>query len=191
MTTKPKVITLCGSSRFIELFAVVSWLLERDEGAITIGLHLLPEWYPNVPASHLAEHEGVAPAMDKLHLRKIDLSDEIFVIDWGNYIGPSTYIEIAYALSIKEIPVRFLSRDYVGELLDSMIGKYGGLRSFFDDYNDLREPQELKIGRSKHNNLVTSGLSNVIDNRNNNHWGHIDKEAENHVLANLKKVLNQ
>jgi len=40
---RPKIITLCGSSRFVDVMAVVGWLLERDEGAITMGLHLLKE----------------------------------------------------------------------------------------------------------------------------------------------------
>lgn len=39
---KPKIVTLCGSSRFVGIMAVCAWLIERDEGAITMGLHLLP-----------------------------------------------------------------------------------------------------------------------------------------------------
>ena len=37
------------------------------------------------------------PALDQLHLRKIDLADAIFVIDVGGYVSPSTKREIAYA----------------------------------------------------------------------------------------------
>ena len=110
MADKPKVVCLCGSSRFIDIMAVVGWLLERDEGAITVGLHLLPQWYPDVPEHHLGEAEGVAEQMDKLHLRKIDLADEVFVIDWDGYIGESTRKEIAYAVSNKK-PVRYLKQE--------------------------------------------------------------------------------
>ena len=35
--------------------------------------------------------------LDDIHLRKIDLADEIFVINVGGYIGESTKREIAYA----------------------------------------------------------------------------------------------
>ena len=35
--------------------------------------------------------------IDDMHLRKIDLADEIFVINVGGYIGESTKWEIAYA----------------------------------------------------------------------------------------------
>lgn len=96
---KPKVIVMCGSSKFVQIMAVAAWILERDELAIVMSLHLLPEWYPDCPADHLAEHEGCAKEMDQLHLRKIDLCDEIFVIDFDDYIGESTANEIKYAQS--------------------------------------------------------------------------------------------
>ena len=101
---------MCGSSRFCAIMAVVAWLLERDEGSITTGLHLLPHWYPTVAEHHLAEAEGVAEQMDELHLRKIDLADEIFVIDWDGYIGSSTRKEIAYART-NDKPIRYLSQE--------------------------------------------------------------------------------
>jgi len=93
---KPKIICLCGSSRFIESFAVLSWEFEK-EGAICLGLHLLPASYPTHVPDHIAEAEGVSAKMDELHLRKIDLADEIFVINVNGYIGKSTAREIAYA----------------------------------------------------------------------------------------------
>jgi hypothetical protein len=42
--------------------------------------------------------EPIKHALDELHKRKIDLADEIFVINVGGYIGKSTESEIAYAL---------------------------------------------------------------------------------------------
>lgn len=118
---KPKVITLCGSSRFVDIMAVTAWLLERDEGAITMGLHLIPIWYTRgkIP-DHLAEHEEVAEQMDELHLRKIDLSDEIFVINRNNYIGESTAKEIAYTES-KNLPIRWYNTDPVGIKVEKII----------------------------------------------------------------------
>ena len=35
--------------------------------------------------------------LDEMHLAKIDMADEIFVINPGGYIGSSTKREIAYA----------------------------------------------------------------------------------------------
>ena len=40
---------------------------------------------------------GVKEMLDDMHLRKIDLADEIFVVNVGGYIGESTRREIAYA----------------------------------------------------------------------------------------------
>lgn len=115
--TKPKIVVLCGSSRFTDIMAVVEWIIESKELAITMGLNLLPDWYDAALTDHLAEHEGCADQMDELHLRKIDLADEIFVVDesleFGGtpYIGESTAREIAYAQS-KGVHVRRFSEDW-------------------------------------------------------------------------------
>lgn len=106
---KPKIITLCGSTRFIETIAVMGYLLEK-EGAIVLGLHFLPQSYfkgDDVVASHIAEKEGVAEHFDNLHLRKIDISDSIYVINVNGYIGESTRNEIDYAEKIGK-PVTYL-----------------------------------------------------------------------------------
>ena len=93
---KPKIICLCGSSRFVADMAVLGWILEK-EGNIVLGLHLLPANYPNGAPDHLAEHEGVEERMDELHLRKIDLADSVWIYNKDGYIGNSTRREIAYA----------------------------------------------------------------------------------------------
>lgn len=117
---KPLVIVICGSTRFIELMAVCAWLLERDEGAITIGLHLLPAWYPNVPPDHLAEAEGVKEKLDDLHLRKIDLADFVFVVNRDDYIGESTHREVRYAID-RNVPIRWYTDDPIGKAVEKML----------------------------------------------------------------------
>ncbi|KKL12611.1 hypothetical protein LCGC14_2534020 [marine sediment metagenome] len=111
----PRIICLCGSSRFIETFAVLAWEFEKD-GNITVGLHYLPPSYSqeHIP-SHLAEHEGVAKQMDELHLRKIDMADEVFVININGYIGKSTSREIDYATKLGK-PIKYLEPLKRGEL---------------------------------------------------------------------------
>jgi len=118
---KSKVVTLCGSSRFCEVMAVCAWLIERDEEAIAMSLHLLPNWYckEDIP-HHLAEHEGVADAMDALHLKKIDLSDEIFVVNRNGYVGKSTMNEVEYARS-KKMRIRWYTSDLVGKECENLI----------------------------------------------------------------------
>ena len=116
----PKTVTLCGSSRFTDIMAVCAWMIEKNENAIAMGLHLLPAWYPDCPPDHLAEHEGVAEQMDSLHLRKIDRSDEIFVVNFKDYIGTSTANEIAYAKKTGK-PVRWFTSDPIGQKVSEMI----------------------------------------------------------------------
>jgi hypothetical protein len=118
---KPKIVVLCGSSKFVDIMAVCAWLIERDEKAITIGLHLLPEWYckSKIP-DHLAEYEEVAKEMDELHLRKIDLADEIFVVNFKDYIGESTNNEINYTFKKKK-KIRWFSHDPIGEKVKEII----------------------------------------------------------------------
>ena len=120
---KPKIVVLCGSSKFVDIMAVAEWFIERDELAITMGLNLLPGWYSKEPIpDHLAEHEGCAAEMDELHLRKIDLADEIFVVDWEGYIGKSTANEISYAKCTGK-RIRYFSDDFIGKkVCDVIIG---------------------------------------------------------------------
>lgn len=122
VTVRPKRVVLCGSSRFVDVMAVCAWLLERDEGVIAMGLHLLPVWY-DAPDDHLAEAEGVAPKMDALHLCKIDLADEVFVVDRNDYIGASTASELRYAEKVGKT-IRHYSSDPIGATVERLIGAW-------------------------------------------------------------------
>ena len=117
---KPKIIVCCGSSRYCQEMAVCAWYLERDENVIAMGLHLLPWWYPNLMPDHLAEHEGVADIMDDRHLRKIDLSNGIFVVNKNDYIGESTTREIEYTKT-KGLPIRWYSHDPIGQKVEEAL----------------------------------------------------------------------
>lgn len=93
MTGKYKVVTLCGSTRFKEEFIEAQKRLTL-EGCIVISVGLFGHsgdddvWKP-----------GVKEMLDDMHLRKIDMADEVFVVNPGGYIGESTSREIAYAKS--------------------------------------------------------------------------------------------
>lgn len=87
-----KVITLCGSTRFKEEFLRVQKELTL-QGYIVISVGLFGH-------SGDAEvwTEGTKEMLDDMHKRKIDMADEIFVINVNGYIGNSTRSEIEYAL---------------------------------------------------------------------------------------------
>jgi hypothetical protein len=113
MADRPKIICLCGSTRFIELFAVKTWELEL-EGHIVLGCTLLPDWYCAGVQHHFAEAEGVKEQRDEHHLRKIDLADEVLVLNRHFYIGESTRKEIQYAIRTGK-PVTYLENAAVSE----------------------------------------------------------------------------
>lgn len=103
---KPKIVCLCGSTRFAEHFQVKQWELEK-QGIICLGINILPPKYFKGFDHHGAEQENVKDILDELHLRKIDLADEVFVLNVGHYIGESTSKEILYAFQIGK-PVSYL-----------------------------------------------------------------------------------
>ncbi len=117
----PQIVTLIGSSQFVDHMAVVGWLLEKENGCIVLGLHLLPAWYfPKGVAvrDHLAEYEGVVDHMERLHEHKIDIANTVYVVNPNGYIGESTKKEIAYAKSLNKNIV-YLEED---ELRMSQLG---------------------------------------------------------------------
>lgn len=116
---RPRIIALCGSSRFVEQFAVMQWNFEKG-GVIALGLHLLPHSYYQqtgiVPVEHHeAEHEGVADQLDALHLKKIEMADSVYVLNIGGYIGESTAREIAYAKKLGK-PISYHEDEIVSNL---------------------------------------------------------------------------
>jgi len=103
---KAKIVCICGSTRFLDQMAIAAWEMEK-RGILVVGPHLLPATYPGVKPSHQAEAEGVREILDELHLRKIDLCDQVYVVNVGGYIGESTRTELAYAKKIGK-PITYM-----------------------------------------------------------------------------------
>lgn len=91
MVGKYPVITLCGSTRFKEQFLEAQKRLTL-EGNIVISVGLF---------GHSGDDEVwtecTKEMLDDMHKRKIDMTDSIYVINVGGYIGESTRSEIKYA----------------------------------------------------------------------------------------------
>jgi hypothetical protein len=98
---KYNVVTLCGSTKFKEDFVKVQKELTL-QGNIVISVGLF---------GHSGDNEvwskDTKEMLDDMHKRKIDMADEIFVVNKNGYIGESTKSEIAYAKSTGK-PVRYL-----------------------------------------------------------------------------------
>lgn len=98
MVGKYKVITLCGSTRFKDAFLEAQKRLTLD-GNIVISVGLFghsgdDEVWDGMDEGTLSKTKEM---LDDMHKRKIDMADEIFVINVGGYIGDSTRSEIEYA----------------------------------------------------------------------------------------------
>ena len=104
MVGKYKVITLCGSTRFKDEFLREQKRLTL-EGNIVISVGLFGHSGDNEVWESMDEGTltRTKEMLDDMHKRKIDMSDEIFVINVGGYIGDSTKSEIAYAESTGKI----------------------------------------------------------------------------------------
>lgn len=101
MQGKYKVITLCGSTKFKDEFIQVQKDLTL-QGNIVISVGLFGSGNNEVLT------DNTKKMLADMHKRKIDMADEIFVINVGGYIGSSTKSEIEYAKE-KHIPVTYLN----------------------------------------------------------------------------------
>ena len=86
-----KVVTICGSMKFAKEMQKVACDLEKKYGWCII------QCVYGVDKENTTQEE-----MDKIvnaHWKKIDISDAIFVVNVGKYIGKQSQKEIDYALS--------------------------------------------------------------------------------------------
>lgn len=95
-----KIVTLCGSTKFKKEFLEIQKKLTLL-GYIVISVGLFGhsgdnEVWENMDEGALTKTKSM---LDDMHKRKIDLSDMIYVINVGGYIGESTRSEIEYAIS--------------------------------------------------------------------------------------------
>ena len=116
-----KVITLCGSTRFKEEFLEAQKRLTLEGNVvITVGLF-------GHSGDDVVWTEGVKDMLDRQHLAKIDLADEIFVINVDGYIGDSTRREIAYA-EFKGKTIKYMENSKKASIYEN----YAALRELHD-----------------------------------------------------------
>jgi hypothetical protein len=96
VASRPKIVCLCGSTRFYKQFMEQNYR-ETMAGKIVLSVG----FYSHADNEVHGESIGITPEqkveLDELHKRKIDLADEILVLNVGGYIGESTGSEIEYA----------------------------------------------------------------------------------------------
>jgi len=94
-----KIVVLCGSTRFTKQMLIKQWEYARA-GILAIGWCVLPDSsFEAGQGGHetLGKQHDVKNIKDELHLRQIDMADEVFILNIGGYIDKSTQDEINHA----------------------------------------------------------------------------------------------
>lgn len=103
---RPMIVCLCGSTRFYDAFQKANYE-ETMAGKIVLTVG----FYPHSTEQAHGESIGITPEqkqeLDQLHFRKIEMADEVLILNVGGYIGESTRRELAHARNLGK-QVRFL-----------------------------------------------------------------------------------
>ena len=109
MRNGTKIICFSGSTRFTKQMLDLAWEFNK-QGIITLGWDYHPDGFDsewNEINHEYADELNIRELLDKNHLIKIDLSDEVFIVNVNGYIGEGTRREINYAESIGK-PIKYL-----------------------------------------------------------------------------------
>ena len=135
---EPVIITLCGSVKFWDEYRKWNAILTM-QGNVVLSCGLsLKSGYEDVLKDYSGSLDDLKERLDAIHLRKIDLSDGIFVLNVGGYIGDSTQREIEYAKSKGKF-VKYLEHE-------QQVADPDFLDKWFDEFleNEWREEQEKR-----------------------------------------------
>ncbi len=98
MNNRPTIVCLCGSTRFWRTFQQAG-LQETLAGKIVLSIGAASgtddDHFGNLPRD---EYDRVKSMLDELHMRKIELADEVLILNVGGYIGESTRNELNHAV---------------------------------------------------------------------------------------------
>lgn len=102
-----KIITICGSMKYMsEMTTITKKLVE--EGNCVLTPVLLKDRDKKI-------NEEDKKILKKIHFRKIEMSDIVFILNKDDYIGESTKLEIEYAEMLNKEIV------YYSELIDKKV----------------------------------------------------------------------
>lgn len=125
------IVCLCGSTRFWKEYQEANYR-ETMAGKIVLSVGFYPGVIDRrmIQDGCMGEQEVIVPvamapkrvsgadkkALDELHLDKIDLADEVLILNVGGYVGESTQREVLHAKS-KFKTIRWLEPDNIPETL--------------------------------------------------------------------------
>lgn len=86
---KRKIVTICGSLKYVDKIQQIAEKLELEKEYVVLNI------IPHTMDRALTKPE--LKLLGDLHREKIDISDAIFVVNIGGYIGEAVAGEIEYA----------------------------------------------------------------------------------------------
>jgi hypothetical protein len=119
---RPRIVCLCGSTRFSEAFQKAN-LSETLAGRIVLTVGCMTHSDAELGAVITPE---VKEMLDRLHKKKIDLADEVLVLNVEGYIGSSTKGEVAHAFG-RGKPIRFLDEKLGEEWMQANTHELGAM----------------------------------------------------------------
>lgn len=100
---KPPIICLCGSTKFKREFE-----LANREATMNGAIVVAPGVFGHADGITLSEEDK--NKLDALHLEKIRMADQVWIICPGHYVGESTRREMEFADSLGK-PVTILAEN--------------------------------------------------------------------------------
>lgn len=100
---KPKIVCLCGSTKFKGAFEKANFN-ETMKGNIVLSVGC----FMHKDKILITEDQKIK--LDELHKRKIDLADEVLILNVEGYIGKSTKSELEYAKKNNKI-IKYLEKE--------------------------------------------------------------------------------
>lgn len=107
---RPQIACISGSMRFVA---------QMQAHAADLSLLGWVVVMPHVNGNTTPLTEPEKAALDRLHLAKIDLADEVHVINVGGYIGESTRREVAYATATGK-PIRYFGEGCTPDMVAAL-----------------------------------------------------------------------
>lgn len=109
-TKKPRIVCLCGSTRFYDAFQEAN-LTETLAGNIVLSVGFYSHSSERAHGRFLECGAEQHAQLNELHKRKIAMSHEVLILNVGGYVGEGLRDEIEYAKSLGK-PIRWLEEQH-------------------------------------------------------------------------------
>ena len=144
------VVTLCGSTRFYEQFQR-AYYEETMKGSIVLSVGFFMHSAEQAHGESIGCTEEQKQELDRLHMDKIDMSDEILVLNVEGYVGSSTTNEIRHARDEWK-RIRFLEPDNIPEHVQQLLQEEA-VGDPLEQGTNILTPHESRLAAEAHKSV--------------------------------------